>query len=142
MPRGVPWLNWIVLIVIGLAVLLKVILPITPTAQKQAEDSSCRLAAAELDGREPSSGTGSLNSDNWGGYLLWRLWPEYPIYTDGRTDVYDNAFLQEHPEDRHRTVDAPAVFDERGIKVVMVEARIAAGSPTFEIGPVASGVSR
>jgi hypothetical protein len=52
---------------------------------------------------------------------LWRLWPQYPIYTDGRTDVYDNTFLQEYLKIVTGQLDAPALFDERGIKLVMVE---------------------
>ena len=120
MPRGVPWLNWIVLIVIGLAVLFKVILPITPTAQKQAEDKLLPVGAANWMVENHPAGQ-LFNSYNWGGYLLWRLWPEYPIYTDGRTDVYDNAFLQEYLKIVTGQLDAPAVFDERGIKVVIIE---------------------
>jgi hypothetical protein len=120
MPRGVPWLNWIVLITIGLAVLFKVILPITPTAQKQAEDKILPVNAANwISENHP---TGKLfNSYNWGGYLMWQLGAEYPVYVDGRTDVYDNTFMQEYLKIVTGQIDAPAVFDERGIKVVMVE---------------------
>jgi hypothetical protein len=118
--RGVPLLNWIVLMVIGLAVLLKVILPITPAAQQQAENKILPASAANwIVDHQP---TGKLfNSYNWGGYLLWRLWPQYPIYTDGRTDVYANSFLQEYLQIVTGQLDAPALFDQRGIKVVMVE---------------------
>ena len=29
-----------------------------------------------------------LNTYNWGGYLIWRLWPEKQVFVDGRTDLY------------------------------------------------------
>jgi hypothetical protein len=29
-----------------------------------------------------------LNSYNWGGYLIWTLYPEKPVFIDGRTDLY------------------------------------------------------
>jgi hypothetical protein len=120
MSKGVPLLNWIVLIVIGLAVLLKVILPITPAAQKQAEDKILPVGAANWIVEHQPAGK-LFNSYNWGGYLLWRLWPQYPIYTDGRTDVYANTFLQEYLQIVTGQLDAPTLFDERGIKLVMVE---------------------
>ncbi len=120
MSKGVPLLNWIVLIVIGLAALLKVIWPITSVAQQQAEDKILPASAANWIVEHQPVGK-LFNSYNWGGYLLWRLWPEYPIYTDGRTDVYANAFLQEYLKIVTGQLDAPALFDERGIKLVMIE---------------------
>ena len=35
-----------------------------------------------------------FNSYNWGGYLLWVL-PQYPVFIDGRTDLYDDALVNE-----------------------------------------------
>ena len=34
-----------------------------------------------------------FNYYNWGGYLIWRLYPEYLVYIDGRADVYGDEFL-------------------------------------------------
>lgn len=36
-----------------------------------------------------------LNSYNWGGYLIWAL-PEYPVFVDGRTDLYDDDLLTQY----------------------------------------------
>jgi hypothetical protein len=36
-----------------------------------------------------------MNHYNWGGYLIWRLYPEYRVYTDGRADLYGDSFLDE-----------------------------------------------
>ncbi|NPA06695.1 MAG: hypothetical protein GXO54_04740 [Chloroflexi bacterium] len=33
-----------------------------------------------------------FNSYNWGGYLIWAL-PEYPVFADGRTDLYGDEVL-------------------------------------------------
>jgi hypothetical protein len=35
-----------------------------------------------------------FNSYNWGGYLLWSL-PEYPVFVDGRTDLYNDEILDQ-----------------------------------------------
>lgn len=34
-----------------------------------------------------------LNDYTFGGYLIWRLYPEYQVYVDGRADLYGDDFL-------------------------------------------------
>jgi hypothetical protein len=34
-----------------------------------------------------------FNSYTWGGYLIWRLYPQYPVFIDGRADVYGDQFI-------------------------------------------------
>jgi hypothetical protein len=34
-----------------------------------------------------------FNHYNWGGYLIWKLYPQYRVYVDGRADVYGDGFL-------------------------------------------------
>lgn len=36
-----------------------------------------------------------LNYDNWGGYFIWKLYPEYRVYVDGRADLYGDSFLDD-----------------------------------------------
>jgi hypothetical protein len=35
-----------------------------------------------------------FNHYDWGGYLIWRLYPNYRVWVDGRTDLYGDAFLE------------------------------------------------
>jgi hypothetical protein len=42
-----------------------------------------------------------FNTYNWGGYLIWRLYPETPVFVDGRTDLYA---LSSHVLDDYVTV--------------------------------------
>jgi hypothetical protein len=118
--RGNPALNWLLLILIGVAALLKVILPVTPTMQQQAEGKILPVGAVDWIAQHQPSGR-MFNSYNWGGYVLWRLWPQHPVYADGRTDVYDNAFLREYLSIVTGNEDAPKIFDERGIGFVIIE---------------------
>jgi len=53
-------------------------------------------AAAFVLGREPPGPI--LNDYNWGGYLIWRLYPRYRVFIDGRADVYGNAILSQFSE--------------------------------------------
>jgi hypothetical protein len=39
-----------------------------------------------------------LNEFVWGGYLLYRLWPEQTIYIDGTTDFFGEEFTREYAE--------------------------------------------
>jgi hypothetical protein len=34
-----------------------------------------------------------LNHYNWGGYFIWKLYPDYRVYVDGRADLYGDAFM-------------------------------------------------
>jgi hypothetical protein len=36
-----------------------------------------------------------LNHYNWGGYLIWRLYPGHRVYIDGRSDLYGDAFMDQ-----------------------------------------------
>jgi hypothetical protein len=36
-----------------------------------------------------------LNHYNWGGYLIWKLYPAYRVYIDGRADLYGDAFMDQ-----------------------------------------------
>jgi len=36
-----------------------------------------------------------LNHYNWGGYFIWKLYPEYQVFIDGRADVYGDAFVND-----------------------------------------------
>ena len=34
-----------------------------------------------------------LNHYNWGGYFIWKLYPNYRVYIDGRADLYGDTFM-------------------------------------------------
>lgn len=36
-----------------------------------------------------------FNWYDWGGYLIWKLYPERRVYIDGRADVYGDPFIEE-----------------------------------------------
>lgn len=35
------------------------------------------------------------NEYHWGGYLIWKLYPNYRVFIDGRADVYGDKFFEE-----------------------------------------------
>jgi len=36
-----------------------------------------------------------LNHYNWGGYFIWKLYPQYRVFIDGRADLYGDSFMNE-----------------------------------------------
>ena len=118
--RGSPIINGLLLIAIVLAASIKVIAPILPSMQAKAEADILPVGAVNWIAEHRPSGT-MFNSYNWGGYLLWRLWPEYPVYVDRRTDVYDDQFLREYLEITLARPGFEAKLDQHGIGFVVIE---------------------
>lgn len=60
----------------------------------QVED---RLPVAAVEYLEREGPPGPLfNTYRWGGYLVWRLYPEYHSYVDGRTDLFGDEILEQY----------------------------------------------
>jgi hypothetical protein len=90
---GVVNLGLLVLVV-ALAV-VKIWTPLTPSFNRQRERETLPVDAAAwiLEHRPPGE---MFNPYNWGGYLIWSLYPDYRVFVDGRTDLYGDAFLREY----------------------------------------------
>lgn len=52
-------------------------------------------AATFLAQKEYGPSTRLYSSWQWGGYLIYRLWPSFSAFDDGRTDFYGPAFVEE-----------------------------------------------
>jgi len=53
------------------------------------------VGAADWLIENPQSGN-LFNDINWGGYLLYRLWPEQRVFVDSQTDFYGEAFIRQY----------------------------------------------
>jgi hypothetical protein len=118
--RVLVWLNWLLLGLIAVAALVKVGVALDPAAVAKAEKESLPFEAVQFIQTEEPPGP-MFNSYNWGGYLIYRLWPGYPVYVDGRTDLYDDAFLREYLSLHLAEEGWQALLDERGIQLVVIE---------------------
>lgn len=79
----------LVLVLIGAAA--KVLLVLEPETVAEAQSGIFPVAAVEYLNAEQPEGH-MFNSYNWGGYLMFAA-PQYPVYVDGRTDLYGDTFL-------------------------------------------------
>ncbi|HUK87236.1 MAG TPA: hypothetical protein VLT85_06190 [Terriglobales bacterium] len=73
---------------------------------------------------------------NLGGYLTWRIGPQYPDYIDGRAVPFGAALFYHHRSLMQQAPDSPAwqqEADSRGINVILVSAARYAGLGGFPI---------
>jgi hypothetical protein len=113
-------LNWLLLILVVMAALVKVYLPLAPGTMDKATRASLPVDAVAYIQTESPPGP-MFNSYNWGGYLLFTLWPDYLVFVDGRTDLYDDAFLRQYLGIYVADDGWQALLDEYGIQLVIVE---------------------
>ena len=87
--------NWGLLALIVVLAGVKVYLPLRPAFNEQAQRESLPVGAVEwIQAHRPEGEM--FNEYNWGGYLIWRLWPDYRVFVDGRTDLYGDEFLRQY----------------------------------------------
>ena len=65
-----------------------------------------------------------FNSYNWGGYLIWEL-RDYPVFIDGRADLYGDEILSEWGEIINGTGKGLALLDKYKINLVFLEPKYA-----------------
>jgi len=63
-----------------------------------------------------------FNSYNWGGFLMWELYPDYPVFVDGRTDLYDDSFLRRYLQVAWVQPGWEEVLEATGVQFALVEA--------------------
>lgn len=64
----------------------------------------------------------------WGGYLIWRLYPDYRVYIDGRADVYGDVLVEEYLKVRDGNTTWREPLDSHGIRTVVVKSDAAIAS--------------
>ncbi len=113
-------LNWALLILISLAGLVKVLYAISPVTIRDAQREYLPVGVTEYINAEHPTGR-MFNSYNWGGYLMFAA-PEYPVFVDGRTDLYGDEFLSEYLSTTFLQGDWRATLDMYDIGFVVIEA--------------------
>ncbi len=123
-PNRFPLLNWALAGLVAVAVLVKV----ADVSSAPVNDLALsRIAPVEaIDFIAQTQPPGPLfNSYNWGGYLSWRLYPQYPVFVDGRTDLYENDLLTAYLRTARGEAGYAELLDAYGINLVLIET----GSP-------------
>ncbi len=61
------------------------------------------------------------NTYGWGGYLIWRLYPDYRVYIDGRADVYGDTFIYQYLQIYRGQSNWEKIFSSQGVRLVVIE---------------------
>jgi hypothetical protein len=61
------------------------------------------------------------NEYTWGGYLIWKLYPDYRVYIDGRADVYGDRLVEEWLEIHDGNTNWRQSLQDHGIRTVLVK---------------------
>lgn len=88
----------------------------------EADYESRQFPAGAVDFMQAQRLPGPVFNDyNWGGYLIWKLYPERKVFIDGRADVYGDSFIFEYL----KTYQADPGWRDRlnrfGIQTVLIE---------------------
>jgi hypothetical protein len=119
-------LNLILLVTLPLGV---AVLRLQQSAAKQsaAEAKTYPVAAVEyLRVNKPPQPI--FNDYGWGGYLIWKLYPDYRVYIDGRADVYGDAFMEEFLSAQSGQIGWRGPLDKYGIRTVLIKPDLALAS--------------
>ena len=112
-------LNWILLGILILAAGVKAALVFPPKENEKVFRETLPVDAVEYIRREKPEGR-LFNSYNWGGYLLWAL-PEYPVFVDGRTDLYGDEIIDQWVQVVSAERGWQDVLDQWDIRLILLE---------------------
>jgi hypothetical protein len=113
-------LNVLIISLLALVAIVKVYLVTNPLLVDYYERSTFPVEAVAWIKEDRPPGQ-LFNAYNWGGYLLWNL-PQYPVFVDGRTDLYNDELLGEYLRMAAGGEDALGLLEAHSVNVVLVEA--------------------
>jgi hypothetical protein len=88
-------LNLIILALMLLAAGVKIMLPLNQESIQDAiSEHNPVLAVGAI--RDEELYGNLFNSYNWGGYVIWALYPDWLSFVDGRTDLFDDEILEDY----------------------------------------------
>ncbi len=119
-PRLQKTLNSVLAVALLCAALLKISLPLDNSVNQKELDTAYPAAAVRhlASNVQPAP---IFNSYNWGAYLIWKLYPEYRSFVDGRTDLFDDEILEQYLLTWRGDPAWVEVFERWDIKLALLE---------------------
>lgn len=62
-----------------------------------------------------------FNEYGWGGYMIWKLSPDYRVYIDGRADVYGDKFIEEFLATHDGETNWKESLSKHGVRTVLIK---------------------
>jgi hypothetical protein len=104
----------------GLIVVAALICAPNPPARFRAEFDPARHPAGALATLRSLPAARIFTYDQWGGYLIWSLYPSQRVFVDGRTDFYGTEFDRQYLEVLYVRQDWDKILDRYGIDTVLM----------------------
>ncbi|MBI3536245.1 MAG: hypothetical protein HY070_01585 [Chloroflexi bacterium] len=111
-------INWLILILILGVSVARVFAVISN--QTLVERAKFPAAAVDFIAQNKLSAP-LYNAYGWGGYLIWRRYPDARVFIDGRADVYGDKFIEEFLRTYRGEGDWRAGLDKYDVKLILVE---------------------
>jgi hypothetical protein len=115
--RRLIWANVVVLIAFGTFTFLRVRDVVRTQAQTETQHFPEAAAAFLMTEHPPGP---ILNHYNFGGYFIWKLYPAYRVFADGRADVYGDRFMEDFAATYYLTDDWSMPFTRWDIRTVVL----------------------
>ncbi|UCF61920.1 MAG: hypothetical protein JSV37_04335 [Anaerolineaceae bacterium] len=112
--------NIIIFVVLVFAALIKIAIPLTDQVNRDAVAGHVPVEAVAYLDEHPEFGS-LFNSYNWGGYVVWALYPDYLSFVDGRTDLFGDEILEGYLNAWRAGPGWEGYLDRWGIGVVLLE---------------------
>ncbi|MFL6230392.1 MAG: hypothetical protein ACJ741_16590, partial [Pyrinomonadaceae bacterium] len=115
-------------VVIALNAALLVLLPlglcaarVASVARSQQSVEAKEYPAAAVEFLRAHRDAGKLfNAYGWGGYIIWKLYPDRPVFIDGRADVYGDAMIEEYLSAENGEQTWRATLDAHDVRTVLI----------------------
>ncbi len=117
-PRSVRWLNIFLILLVLMATGLRTM----DIIQQQPSSETNGYPKAAVDWIVENKPDGQIyNTYGWGGYLIWRLHPDYLVYIDGWADVYGDEFIYDYLQIYSGQQGWESALAKVGVKIVLAE---------------------
>lgn len=113
--RGTKIINSAIIILLLIAASLRFYIQLLPEFIKEKYPVNAVQAIRSI---HPKGNM--FNSYNWGGYLIWSL-PEYPVFIDGRADLYGESLINEWWDIVNGNANALSLLDKYQINLIILE---------------------
>jgi len=111
-------LNVLLLVIVLTVVALGVVRAVAKQPVIEAQEFPAAAADFIRDQKPPQP---IFNEYVWGGYLIWRLYPDYRVYIDGRADVYGDELMKEFLAVNDGKPAWREPLENHGIRTVLVK---------------------
>lgn len=113
-------LNVVLFLLLTIVVIAKMAAPLDQQVIEEAIAEQVPVEAiAQIKEHQPPGPL--FNSYNWGGYILWALYPEYQTFVDGRTDLFDDEILRQYVKAWTAAPGWEQVLEDWDIQIVLIE---------------------